>query len=396
MFKRREYGLIRSRLLEPRRFIQLVLGPRQVGKTTVVKQVLEEMEIPSLFYSADGFAATGAAWLSACWEKARLEAKTAPNHEIVLVIDEIQKIPNWTEVVKCEWDRDSWKKLQIKLLLVGSSRALVMDGLTESLMGRFEEIRMTHWSYGEMRDTFGLTMDEFIFFGGYPGPAAFVKTDRKLWRDMVIGSVIEAALNRDVFDDGRIGKPALLRRTFELGTLYSGKLLSLTKLLGEIQDAGNVMTIAGYLERLNQCGLLATLSKFSIDEARKRASIPKFQVHNNALCAALSPGDYTAVRSNPILWGGCVESAVGSYLVSQAFQKRFEVMYWRDGSDEVDFVLRIRGKIIALEVKSNFERHTRGLEVFAKKFQPHKALIVGDGGLPLETFLTMDVMELAK
>lgn len=395
MFKRREFDLIRSRLLESRRFIQLVLGPRQVGKTTVVKQVLEAVEIPSLYYLADD-APAGAAWLSACWEKARLKAQTTPNREIVLVIDEIQKIPNWTEVVKCEWDRDSWEKRPIKLLLVGSSRALVMDGLTESLMGRFEEICMTHWSYSEMREAYGLTLDEFIYCGGYPGPAPFVKTDRKLWRDMVIGPVIEAALNHDVFEDGRIGKPALLRRTFELGIRSSGKCLSLTKLLGEIQDAGNVMTIAGYVERLNQCGLLATLSKFSSGNARKRASIPKFQVHNTGLCAALSPEDLAVVKSNPVLWDGCVKSAVGAYLVSQAYKNRFDVMYWRDGSDAVDFVLRIRGKIIALEVKRNFERYTRGLQVFTQKFHPHRALIIGDGGLPLETFLTMDVMELAK
>ena len=393
MLTRQEYDVLRRRLGEPRKFIQVVLGPRQIGKTTVVRQVLHDINKPQLYFSADDTAVAGSAWLASCWTAARLEAQTHPDAGCVLVIDEIQKVPNWSETVKRQWDDDTWNERNIKVVLLGSSRALILQGLSESLMGRFEEIRMTHWTYAEMRDCFGLTVDEFIYFGGYPGAVEMMQ-DEARWKVYVRNSMIDATVNRDIFEDVRIGKAALLRKTLELGAAYSGKILSLTKLLGEIQDAGNVMTIAGYLERLNQCGLLGTFQKFSVDDARRRASIPKFQVHNNALLTALSAGTFEQVRNDPEKWGHYVESAVGAYLISQAYRLQFEVFYWRDGNNEVDFVLRKDGKVVALEVKSNHERYTKGLDVFCQKFRPNVALIVGSGGLPLETFLETPITDL--
>ncbi len=393
MLTRQEYDVLRRRLGEPRKFIQVVLGPRQIGKTTVVRQVLHDINKPQLYFSADDIAVAGSAWLASCWTAARLEAQTHPDAGCVLVIDEIQKVPNWSETVKRQWDDDTWNERNIKVVLLGSSRALILQGLSESLMGRFEEIRMTHWTYAEMRDCFGLTVDEFIYFGGYPGAVEMMQ-DEARWKVYVRNSMIDATVNRDIFEDVRIGKAALLRKTLELGAAYSGKILSLTKLLGEIQDAGNVMTIAGYLERLNQCGLLGTFQKFSVDDARRRASIPKFQVHNNALLTALSAGTFEQVRNDPVKWGHYVESAVGAYLISQAYRLQFEVFYWRDGNNEVDFVLRKDGKVVALEVKSNHERYTKGLDVFCQKFRPNVALIVGSGGLPLETFLETPITDL--
>ena len=393
MLTRQEYDVLRRRLDEPRKVIQVVLGPRQIGKTTVVRQVLCDINTPHLYFSADDTAVAGSAWLASCWTAARLEAQTHPDAGCVLVIDEIQKVPNWSETVKRQWDDDTWNERNIKDVLLGSSRALILQGLSESLMGRFEEIRMTHWTYAEMRDCFGLTVDEFIYFGGYPGAVEMMQ-DEARWKVYVRNSMIDATVNRDIFEDVRIGKAALLRKTLELGAAYSGKILSLTKLLGEIQDAGNVMTIAGYLERLNQCGLLGTLQKFSVDDARRRASIPKFQVHNNALLTALSVGTFEQVRNDPEKWGHYVESAVGADLISQAYRLQFEVFYWRDGNNEVDFVLRKDGKVVALEVKSDHERHTKGLDVFCQKFRPNAALIVGSGGLPLETFLETPIADL--
>ena len=393
MLTRQEYDVLRRRLGEPRKFIQVVLGPRQIGKTTVVRQVLHDINKPQLYFSADDTAVAGSAWLASCWTAARLEAQTHPDAGCVLVIDEIQKVPNWSETVKRQWDDDTWNERNIKVVLLGSSRALILQGLSESLMGRFEEIRMTHWTYAEMRDCFGLTVGEFIYFGGYPGAVEMMQ-DEARWKVYVRNSMIDATVNRDIFEDVRIGKAALLRKTLELGAAYSGKILSLTKLLGEIQDAGNVMTIAGYLERLNQCGLLGTFQKFSVDDARRRASIPKFQVHNNALLTALSAGTFEQVRNDPVKWGHYVESAVGAYLISQAYRLQFEVFYWRDGNNEVDFVLRKDGKVVALEVKSNHERYTKGLDVFCQKFRPNVALIVGSGGLPLETFLETPITDL--
>ncbi len=395
MFTRKEFSLIKQRVTEPRRFIQVVLGPRQIGKTTVVRQVLETLDAPSLYYSADAVAAAGASWLSSCWETARVEYAKGEGKDFLLVIDEIQKVPNWSETVKREWDADTWNARSIKLLLLGSSRALVMSGLSESLTGRFEEIRMTHWTYSEMHEAYGTSLDQYIWYGGYPGAAFLIPDQIERWEAYIQSSVIDSTVNRDVLEDGHIANLALLRKTLELGIAYSGKILSLTKLLGQLQDRGNVSTIAGYLEKLNTCGLLGTLSKYSNDEARKKASIPKFQVHNSALLAACSALSFEEARAKPDLWGRAVESAVGAYLISQSFRSRFGVSYWREGDKEVDFVLSVRGKTIALEVKSNGEKRSAGLSLFQEKFRPNRCLVVGEGGLSLESFFELDPVTLA-
>ncbi len=386
MFVRSEFSLIKKRLTEKRRFIQVVLGPRQVGKTTLVLQVLKSLNCPRLYFSADKVLAGDAAWLSSCWNAARLEAKKHPKEDVVLAIDEVQKVENFSEVVKREWDEDTREKRPIKVLLLGSSRALMVSGLSESLVGRFEEIRMTHWTYEEMKKAYGFTLDEFIFYGGYPGAATLIPKEEDRWKAYVQAAILEATVNRDIFEDNRIANAALLRRTLQLGVRYSGKILSLTKLLGELQGKGNTATIASYLEKLNEAGLLGALPKFSIDCARYRASIPKFQVWNNALCAAYFSESFQEIRQDSAIWGRCVESAVGAYLVSQGFREHFHVMYWREGNDEVDFVLKIKGKLIALEVKSNSEKRAKGLEKFSKMFHPDKVYIVGDGGLSLDVF----------
>ncbi len=396
MFVRSEFDLIKKRLAEKRRFIQVVLGPRQVGKTTLVLQVLKNLQCPTLYFSADRVLAGDAAWLSSCWTAARLEAKNHPKEDVVLAIDEVQKIENFSEIVKREWDEDTRENRSIKVLLLGSSRALMVSGLSEPLTGRFEEIRMTHWTYSEMKAAFGLTLDEFIFFGGFPGPTSFIAKEEDRWKAYVQSAIVEATVNRDIFEDNRIANAALLRRTLELGIRYSGKILSLTKLLGELQGKGNTATIASYIEKLNEAGLLAALSKFSINHARRRASIPKFQVWNNALCAAFCDQSFREIRQKPELWGHCVESAVGAYLVSQSHRSHFDVMYWREGNDEVDFVLKIKGKLIAIEVKSNGEKRSKGLAKFSEKFHPEISLIVGEGGLPLETFFLTDPLDLVS
>ncbi len=385
MFVRGEFSLIKKRLTEKRRFIQFVLGPRQVGKTTLALQVLKSLKCPTLYFSADKVLAADASWLTSCWAAARLESKKFPKADVVLAIDEVQKVENFSEVVKREWDEDTREKRPIKVLLLGSSRALSVLGQSESLMGRFEEIRLTHWSYEEMKKAFGTTLDEFIFFGGFPGAASLLPKDKERWKAYVQSAIVEATVNRDIFEDNRIANVALLRRTLELGIRYSGRILSLTKLLGELQGKGNTATVASYLEKTNEAGLLGVLPKFSNDCARCRASIPKFQVWNNALCAAFCSESFDEIRRRLDLWGHCVESAVGAYLVSQGFRQHFDVMYWRDGNDEVDFVLKMKGKVIAIEVKSNGEKRSKGLESFSERIHPDCSLIVGDAGLPLET-----------
>ncbi len=393
MYKRSEYHIIKNRLEEQRRFIQVVMGARQIGKSTVVKQVLKDLDVPYQLFSADNVPATNGAWISNCWAAVRSLKDSKGGESIILVIDEIQKIANWSEVVKKEWDDDTFHDRNIKVLLLGSSRVLLEKGLSESLAGRFEEIRMSHWSYTEMKECFDFSLDQYLFYGGYPGAASLINDDDR-FQQYIQSSIIEATINKDILMDTPISKPALLRQTFELGAAYSGGLLSLNKMLGSLQDAGNTATLAGYIHLLNESGLLCGLQKFSIDTARRKASIPKLQVYNNALKMVYSPFTFEQAILDRKAWGHIFESGIGAYLVSQAFIHRFEVFYWRERNDEVDFILRKKGSVIAIEVKSNAEKQTDGLEKFRQLFNPQSSFIVGDGGIGVEDFFSMDVRKL--
>lgn len=390
MYKRSEYKIIKSRLEEPRRFIQVIVGPRQIGKSTVVKQVLSDIEVPYLFYSADDVPASDRAWIADCWGAARSVKESKKYSEFILVIDEIQKIANWSEIIKKEWDSDTFNDCDIKVLLLGSSRVLLEKGLSESLAGRFEEIRMSHWSYTEMRDAFNLSLSEYMYYGAYPG-AVPLMGDYERFQQYIQSAIIDSTINKDILMDSPVGKPALLRQTFELGSAYSGELLSLNKMLGTLHDAGNTSTLVSYLNLLNDSGLLCGLQKFSIDTARRKASIPKLQVYNNALKLAYLNTSFENALTDRRLWGRIFESGIGTYLINQAFKHRFDVFYWRDRNMEVDYILKKGNSVVAIEVKSNSEQRTEGLDVFRQKFSPKRSFIVGDGGIAPEEFLTMDV-----
>lgn len=395
MYKRAEYHVIKNRLEEDRKFIQVVMGPRQVGKSTVVKQVLQDLNIPFQLFAADNVPASNTAWVSNCWAAVRSLKDNKGWESVILIIDEIQKIQNWSEAVKKEWDDDTFNDRNIKVLLLGSSRVMLEKGLSESLGGRFEEIRMTHWSYQEMRECFDFSLGQYLFYGGYPGAAELTK-DPDRWEQYIQSAIIDATINKDILMDTPVSKPALLRQTFELGASYSSELLSLTKMLGSLQDAGNTITLAGYINLLDESGLLCGLQKYSIDTARRRASIPKFQVYNNALKMVYNPHTFEEAIMDRKGWGRILESGIGAWLVGQAFVHRFEVFYWRDRADEVDFILRKKGTVIAIEVKSNAEKNTDGLNVFREKFNPKSAFIVGDGGIRAEDFLMMDIRDIFK
>lgn len=387
--KRKEGDVLLSRLSEPRKTIQVIVGPRQVGKTTMVKQTMAEISVPISFYSGDD-AANRTGWIAQIWERERMMMSAREQQERILIIDEIQKIPNWSEQVKREWDADTRNNRNIKVVLLGSSRMLIMQGLTESLAGRFELIRMTHWTLSEMEEAFDWNMEQYIYFGGYPGAAGYIDVERR-WRQYVRDTIAEPSITKDVLETSRVFKPALLRQLFELGCNYSGEILSYTKLLGQLQDAGNVTTLANYIELLQQSNLLAGLHKFAMDVARKRNSIPKFQVFNNALLNAFRRTSYSAVREDPILWGRQVESAVGAYLLNVAEKEDMQVYYWREKDAEVDFVLQRGDSYVGLEVKSNSDPWTKGLSTFDALFHPKRAMIIGPEGIDLQTFFRMDL-----
>lgn len=393
MFERPYLKIVKDRINEPRKFIQVILGPRQVGKTTIITQLIPQLTTPNLYESADAISATNTAWLTQVWESARLQMKVSKAIEFLLVIDEIQKINNWSEVVKQQWDKDTRENINIKVILLGSSRLLIQKGLTESLAGRFETLYLGHWSYPEMQKAFGWNIEEYVYFGGYPGSASLIN-DEERWKNYIKDSLIETSISKDILMLTRINKPALLKRLFELGCLYSGQILSYTKILGQLQDAGNTTTLANYLKLLYDCGLLAGLEKYAGGIIRKRSSSPKFQVYNNALITAQNNNIYEKTIIDPKLWGRLVESSIGTHLLNHSISERYNLYYWREGNYEVDFVLEKGANIIGLEVKSGIKADNAGMGIFAERFHPEKILLVGTGGIPYDEFLKINPKEL--
>ncbi len=389
MFQRFYLQSLIARTNEPRRFIQVLMGPRQIGKTTLIKQLIEKIDIPYQFESADAVAATDSTWILLLWESVRLKIQNKEADEYLLIIDEIQKIDNWSEIIKKLWDEDTLKNVNIKVIILGSSRLLLQQGLTESLAGRFESTYVGHWSFTEMKDAFEFTANQYAWFGGYPGSVPLIN-DEDRWKNYINNSLIETSISKDILMLTRVDKPALMKRLFELGCLYSGQILSFSKLQGQLQDAGNTTTLSHYLELLDTAGLLAGIEKYAADVIRKRSSSPKFQVHNSALISAQRHEYFDEIFNNKQEWGRIIESAVGAHLVNAALTNNFKLYYWRHRNDEVDFILEKRGKVIGIEVKSNFSTKISGLSAFQKAYHPDKILLVGNGGLPWEEFLLID------
>lgn len=381
-------------LQEPRRTIQVVAGPRQVGKTTLVKQVLQQLSTPSRFFNADGVEPDDKDWIAARWEEVRALMHFNQYQEMVLVIDEVHKINNWSEQVKREWDADTFNDVNIKVVLLGSSRLLLKKGLTESLAGRFEILSMTHWSFQEMQEAFGWDINQYVYFGGYPGSAPYVNNEAR-WRKYMRESIIAPAIEKDVLQTTYIYKPALMHQLFHLGCAYSGELLSYNKMLGLLQDAGNATTLVNYMEVLGESKLLTGLPKYVKDASRKYRTIPKLQVYNNALLTALTEGvSYEKVFTDPQLWGRWVESAVGCYLLDKADELDCDLFYWREDNEEVDFVLRRADKLLAIEVKSGKRQSNSGLSTFRQMYNPQHSLVVGGQALPLEDLFKGNIASL--
>jgi hypothetical protein len=392
-YRRPQFTEVLERMNEPRKFIQVLAGPRQVGKSTLIDQVLEACPLPNYLYNADGIDENDTDWIRRIWEGVRTQMDTKQQTEAVLVIDEIHKINLWSELVKREWDADTRSRRQLKVFLLGSSRLMLRKGLTESLAGRFELIRLGHWTLQEMEDAFGWTLDEWIYFGGYPGSAGLIK-DLRRWRKYIKEALVAPAIEKDVILTSNIYKPTLMKQLFELGCSYSSELLSLTKALGQLQDAGNVTTLSSYLEILNQCNLLTGLQKYSNDKARRYQSVPKFQVYNNALLTAYKGTTYEKDRIDPQIWGRWVESAVGTYLLGGIEEGGYNVFYWRERSDEVDYIIVRQGETIALEVKSGRRGMNSSLPKFCEKFYPKRALVIGTDGIPFQDFFHLRIEEL--
>lgn len=406
-YQRKEVRILRERLSERPRFLIFVAGPRQVGKTTLVRDALAQYDRKHYdFLPVDqpdetqfsGFIPAGSvaydldtgprntAWLVGKWQRARVAARESADGHI-LVLDEIQKIPRWSEAVKGLWDADQAEGLNLHVVLLGSSPLLMQKGMSESLTGRYELIQVAHWSFLEMHEAFDFNLDDYIYFGGYPGSAVYIR-DEPRWRNYVNGSLVEPSIEKDILMMTRVDKPALLKQLFHLGCSYSGQILSYDKMLGQLQDAGNTTTLARYLEMLGNAGLICGLQKYAGQQHRRRASSPKFNVLNNALMSAGSGYTKAEAKADRSYWGRLVESTVGAHLYNTGYPD-CRLHYWRESSREVDFVVERGKKLTAIEVKSGpVSGHVGGLDVFEEHFGACRKLPVGEGGVPLAEFLS--------
>lgn len=435
-FQRTKISTLLSRLREDPKWLIVVAGPRQVGKTTLVLQALEQIDLPYKYLPIDKPQATAletpwsslvgtwedqdypwdssttlppddpeeavpisdvrdAAWLIRQWERARVAAKRS-ERGFVLVFDEIQKISNWSETVKGLWDADRHEGLSLHVVVLGSAPLLMQRGLSESMLGRFETIRLPHWSFTEMSEAFEFDLDRYIYFGGYPGAASLVQEQRR-WREYILGSIIEPNIERDILAMERVDKPALLKRLFEFGAEMSGQILAYDKMLGQIQDAGNTTTLARYLDLLSKAGLLTGVGKYAGGVyRRRRASSPKLNVLNTALMSVHSGYTFEEAKADRSFWGRLVESAVGAHLFNTGTPE-VRLHYWRERSLEVDFILEHGRKLVAIEVKSGPRRgNTSGMEEFVTRFSPKSSLLVGEGGIPISEFLSTPAMDWFK
>lgn len=389
MIERKHVAILRERLSEPRFSIIALTGPRQVGKSTIVRQALEGVQVPVVHESADGTSPHSYAWIETVWERARRLASGTP---VVLVIDEIQKVPQWSETVKKLWDEDTMVGVDVRVVILGSSMAVLHDGLSESLAGRFERIRVMPWTYTEMKQAFGWDLESYLRCGGYPGPAHLVHNEER-WLEYIRDAVIEPVLSRDLLQLHRIHKPFLLRQLAELGSRMSGCIVAYSKLLGQLHDAGNVTTLAHYLVLLEESGMLTGLSKFTTQPIRQRGSSPKLQVFANAIATAFGASWMSSVDPGTAR-GQLVESAIGAHLRCGVEGSQLSLHWWREGNNEVDFVLTKNEQVLAIEVASGATHHLRGLDAFKRRYPHARLLLVGAHGMPIEEFLTMNVREL--
>jgi len=366
IFERSFVSLLEQRLGGDSPLIQVLVGPRQVGKTTGVRQLLDRFQKPFFYANADGVLVSDRNWLIEQWQKALALGEGA-----LLVVDEIQKIPNWAEGIKAFWDA---RPGQIRVLLLGSSSLQLQSGLTESLAGRFELIRVFHWTFAEMHAAFGHSLERYLSFGGYPGAVRF-EEDLERWYAYMKESIVEAVIGKDILQNRRVANPALFRQAFEILCHYPAQEISFTKLLGQLQDRGNTDLVKYYIELYGGAFLLYALQKYSAKEWLARSSTPKML----PACPALYTMASGKMNENDSERRGRVfELAVGAELI----QFPGELFYWREKQAEVDFVFKSHGKLYAIEVKSGRKKSAKGLDAFVENFPNARRIVITPENFP--------------
>lgn len=409
-YRRPQEQELKARLAEDVHFINLLAGPRQVGKTTIIRDLISQNPLRGYYISADEEPGKSnelydseriftdislpqkidVAWLHFQWQEARSRAaKWLKNSSqaFIFAIDEVQKIDQWSNIVKGLWDADRADGVPMHVVLLGSAPLLMQKGLSESLAGRYEVIQVSHWGFAEMQQAFDFSLEQYIYFGGYPGSACLIK-DETRWRRYVRESLIQPNIEKDILQMVRIKNPMLLKQLFELGCHYSGHELSLTKMIETINEAKHTETLADYLHLLAEAKLLTGLHKYAAQEVRKRNSAPKLHVFNMALMSAIQDYSFAEAQADRSYWGRLVESCVGAHLLNTKDQDT-KLYYWRESNREVDFILAKGKKLSAIEVKSaQSPVVSKGLDVFCQKYAHARRILVGAGDVSLAEFLS--------
>ncbi|PIR24996.1 MAG: hypothetical protein COX62_05900 [Deltaproteobacteria bacterium CG_4_10_14_0_2_um_filter_43_8] len=351
---------LHERLLEKKPKIQVILGPRQVGKTTGLLQCLKKLKQPQHYISADDVLSASSSWILEQWQAAQSKGTNT-----ILAIDEIQKIPQWSETIKKLWDEQTHqKKNSLKIILMGSSSLQMQKGLTESLTGRFELIHVPHWNYYESNQIHKMNLQDYLKYGGYPGSYDYLK-NKERWKTFLKDSIIETVIGKDILMFSQVRSPALFRQAFEILCFYPAREISYNKLLGQLQEKGNVELVKHYIELYAGAYLIKTLEKYSNKAVLRKGSSPKILPLCPALVQFARPEESEQT-------GRLFELAVGLEC------KRFpgKLFYWRQGNNEVDYIYQEEGKLFAIEVKSGRKKTHSGLDAFAKQFKKVHPLII--------------------
>jgi len=357
IIKRSFVETLKKRFLEPNPLIQLIMGPRQVGKTTGVQQFLQGIKTPHHFVNADDQLSLSRDWSLEQWQIAQEKG-----HGTLLVIDEIQKVDNWAETIKKLWDAQVRKKSQIKLLLLGSSSLALTRGVSESLAGRFEIIPVYHWNYCESNQAMPMDIATYLKFGGYPKSYEFLD-DYDRYIKYTKSSIIERVLDKDILQFSTVKKPALFKHAFAVIASYPAQEISYRKILGELQEKGNIETIKYYISLFESAYLIKTIPKYGSQDFKTKSSSPKI--------IPLAPCFYHLFSANYEKEPFVFEASVGMTLL----QISDELFYWRKGNDEVDFILRWQKNLYAIEVKSGRKRRGQGLQKFCELYSAKSLFI---------------------
>lgn len=384
-YKRHLFNTLMNVLQSPQTVFHVLIGPRQVGKTTLARQLQQALDFPTVYASADSPVPLDTTWIETWWRRALMENRDQ-SRPVLLILDEVQKVQGWSEGIKQLWDNRPGG-MDIRLLLLGSSALVMQAGLSESLAGRFFLHRCQHWTFPECQAAFNWSLEQWIYFGGYPGAVPFI-SEEETWKRYITDSLIETVLSRDVLQMNRINKPTLLRNLFALAATLPAQSVSYNKMLGQLHDAGNTTTLAHYLQLLESAFLISGLELFTLGKKRQRGSSPKLILWNNALINALSTRSFYEAQADSAWWGRLVENAVGAYLCTQLSSVDYSITYWRDGRDEVDFVVSHGRKIWAIEVKSGRQGNVSGLSRFMKRYPQAKPLLIGGAGINLGDFFS--------